>query len=189
MAGKLIYLIGPSGSGKDTLISLVRQQLGQEADVCFAHRYITRPASAGGENHIALTEEEFLARQRAGLFAMSWASHGCHYGIGIEINQWLAKGLTVVMNGSRGYLTTALQHYPELCPVLIEVAPEVLKERLARRGRETLKDIELRLNRNSQFGLNAEKDCLRVDNTHSPELASQQLLAIIDQYRRQGVCA
>jgi len=189
MAGKLIYLIGPSGSGKDTLISLVRRQLGQETDVCFAHRYITRPASVGGENHIALTEEEFLARQRAGLFAMSWSSHDCHYGIGIEINQWLAKGLTVVMNGSRGYLTTAQKNYPELCPVLIEVAPEVLKERLARRGRETLKDIELRLNRNSQFDLNAEKDCLRVDNTHSPEVASQQLLAIIDRYRRQGRCA
>ncbi|MDY6841904.1 MAG: phosphonate metabolism protein/1,5-bisphosphokinase (PRPP-forming) PhnN [Pseudomonadota bacterium] len=188
MAGTLIYLIGPSGSGKDTLINLARQQLGQEADVCFAHRYITRPASAGGENHVALTEDEFLARQRAGLFAMSWSGHGCHYGIGLEINQWLAKGLTVVMNGSRGYLKTALQNYPELRPVLIDVAPEVLKERLTRRGRETLQDIELRLNRNSQFDLNAEKDSLRVDNTHSPEVASQRLLAIIDHYRRQGRC-
>jgi ribose 1,5-bisphosphokinase len=123
MAGTLIYLIGPSGSGKDTLINLVRQQLGQECDVCFAHRYISRPASAGGENHVALTEGEFLARQRAGLFAMSWASHGCHYGIGIEINQWLAKGLTVVLNGSRGYLDSALKDYPELRPVLVDVAP------------------------------------------------------------------
>jgi ribose 1,5-bisphosphokinase len=93
------------------------------------------------------------------------------------------------MNGSRGYLTTAQKNYPELCPVLIEVAPEVLKERLARRGRETRQDIELRLNRNSQFDLDAEKGCLRVDNTHSPEVASQQLLAIIDRYRRQGRCA
>ncbi len=189
MAGTLIYLVGPSGSGKDTLISLARQQVGQEADVCFAHRYITRPASAGGENHVALTEEEFLARKRAGLFAMSWSSHGCHYGIGIEINQWLAKGLTVVMNGSRGYLTMALQNYPELRPVRIDVAPEVLKERLALRGRETLQDIELRLSRNSQFDLGANKGCLRVDNTHSPEVASQRLLAIINQYRRQGACA
>lgn len=102
MTNALIYIIGPSGSGKDTFINLGRQHLGREPDVCFAHRYITRPASAGGENHIALTEEEFLARQSAGLFAMNWYSHGYHYGIGIEINQWLALGLTVVVNGSRG---------------------------------------------------------------------------------------
>lgn len=189
MAGTLIYLVGPSGSGKDTLINLARQQLGQEADVCFAHRYITRPVSAGGENHIALTEQEFLARQHARLFAMSWASHGCYYGIGIEINQWLAKGLTVVMNGSRGYLKMASQNYPELRPVSIDVAPEVLKERLAQRGRETLQEIELRLSRNSQFDLGADKGWLRVDNTDSPEAASQRLIRIINQYRGQCACA
>lgn len=189
MAGTLIYLIGPSGSGKDTLINLARQTLGQEADVCFTHRYITRAASAGSENHVALTEEEFLARKRAGLFAMSWASHGCLYGIGIEINQWLAKGLTVVMNGSRGYLSTALQNYPELCPVLIEVSPEALRERLTQRGRESLEDIEQRLKRNHQLDISAEKHCLRVDNSHSPEVASKHLLAIINRHRSQGACA
>lgn len=189
MASALIFVVGPSGSGKDTLINLARQQLGQEPDVCFAHRYITRPASAGGENHVALAEDEFLARQSAGLFAMSWASHGCHYGIGIEINQWLAKGLTVVVNGSRAYLNTALQNYPELRAVMVDVAPDVLRERLAKRGREAPKDIELRLSRNSQFDLASGTGCFRVDNTQSPDTASESLLSIINQHRRLGACA
>ncbi|WP_028672072.1 phosphonate metabolism protein/1,5-bisphosphokinase (PRPP-forming) PhnN [Saccharospirillum impatiens] len=189
MANALIYIIGPSGSGKDTLIDLAREQLGQQPGVCFAHRYITRPASAGGENHLALTREEFLARQNAGLFALSWYSHDCHYGIGIEINQWLAMGLTVVVNGSRGYLETALRHYPELRPVLVDVAPDILRERLARRGRETEAGIERRLSRNSSFDLEAGKGCFRVDNNQSPDLACQQLLSIINQHRRKGACA
>lgn len=189
MANALIFVIGPSGSGKDTLIDLARQRLGQEPDLCFAHRYITRPAAAGGENHVALTEEEFLARQSAGLFAMSWESHGCHYGIGIEINQWLAMGLTVVVNGSRGYLDTALTHYPDLRPVLVDVDREVLKARLALRAREAPEDIERRLSRNSELDLESDKDCLRVDNNHSPDEACLRLVSIINQYRRREACA
>lgn len=189
MAGALIYLIGPSGSGKDTLINLARQALEHESDVCFAHRYITRSALAGGENHIALSEAEFQARQHARLFAMHWSSHGYHYGIGIEINQWLGKGLTVVLNGSRNYLDTALQNYPELCPVLIEVSPDVLKKRLALRGRESPEEIALRISRNSHCDLAVAESGFRVDNTHSPEVASEHLLSIINRYRSHGKCA
>lgn len=188
MANALIYIIGPSGSGKDTLIGLARQQLGREPDVCFAHRYITRPVSAGGENHIALSEDEFRARQSAGLFAMSWESHGYQYGLGVEINQWLAMGLTVVVNGSRGYLNTAQRKYPQLRPVLIDVAPEVLKDRLSQRGRESQEAIEHRLLRNADFDPGSGEDCLRVDNNQSPDAACQQLLSIINRYRGEGAC-
>jgi ribose 1,5-bisphosphokinase len=89
-----------------------------------------------------------------------------------------------VVNGSRGYLETALRHYPELRPVLVDVAPDILRERLAGRGRETLEDIERRLSRNSRFDLESDKDCFRVDNNRSPDLACEQLLSIINQYRR-----
>ena len=53
MMGKLIWLMGPSGSGKDSLLEVLRQQ--EHSDLLVAHRYITRPATAGCENHIALS--------------------------------------------------------------------------------------------------------------------------------------
>lgn len=58
MMGKLIWLMGPSGSGKDSLLAELR--LREQTQLLVAHRYITRDASAGSENHIALSEQEFL---------------------------------------------------------------------------------------------------------------------------------
>lgn len=55
--GKLIWLMGPSGSGKDSLLTALRQQ--EHAQLLVAHRYITRAANAGSENHVALSEQEF----------------------------------------------------------------------------------------------------------------------------------
>ncbi|MDO9198347.1 phosphonate metabolism protein/1,5-bisphosphokinase (PRPP-forming) PhnN [Rhodoferax sp.] len=147
MTARLIYVVGASGSGKDSLMSYARNRLANESLVVFAHRYITRAADAGGENHVALTQEEFDSRRRAGLMAMHWESHGHAYGLGIEVNQWLAKGITVVVNGSREYLETAAQRYPELVPVWVEVSPEVLRARLQARGREGAEEIEKRLAR------------------------------------------
>lgn len=62
MMGKLIWLMGPSGSGKDSLLAELR--LREQTQLLVAHRYITRDASAGSENHIALSEREFLPRGR-----------------------------------------------------------------------------------------------------------------------------
>ncbi|MFZ2386760.1 MAG: hypothetical protein WAW69_03040, partial [Polaromonas sp.] len=59
----------------------------------------------------------------------------------------MAKGITVVVNGSREYLETAAQRYPELVPVWVEVSPEVLRARLQARGREGAEEIEKRLAR------------------------------------------
>lgn len=162
--GVLLYVIGASGSGKDSLMQVAREALADNPDVVFAHRYITRPAHAGGENHVALSETEFAARLARNLFAMHWHSHGLHYGLGLEINHWLAKGLTVVVNGSREYLNEASKKYSELKPVLIEVSTEVLRQRLQSRGRESAADIEARLTRAEAFKQLRHPQLLRLPN-------------------------
>lgn len=149
--GKLFYVIGPSGSGKDSLMRFGRERLAGDPGVVFAHRYITRPVELQGENHVALTETEFDARLAAGLFAMHWGSHGLRYGIGREINFWLAKSCNVVMNGSREHLPEARRSYPALIAVQVTVSPEVLAARLRVRGRETEEQITRRLERARQF--------------------------------------
>jgi ribose 1,5-bisphosphokinase len=147
VSARLIYLVGPSGSGKDSLLDYARSRLAGAPRVVFAHRYITRPAAAGGENHVALSQAEFAARLRAGLFALAWEGHGNAYGVGIEIEQWLARGATVVVNGSRAYLPEARRRFPVLLPVWIDVSARTLRERLLARGREDERAVALRLSR------------------------------------------
>lgn len=97
MMGKLIWLMGPSGSGKDSLLAELR--LREQTQLLVAHRYITRDASAGSENHIALSEREFFTRAGQNLLALSWHANGLYYGVGIEIDLWLHAGFDVVVNG------------------------------------------------------------------------------------------
>lgn len=147
---RLIWLIGPSGSGKDSLLNALREA--PPRNLLIAHRYITRPADAGGENHIALTETEFARRAAQGLFALRWTAHGLHYGLGLELDLWLMRGHDVLVNGSRQHLAQAQARYGvQLLPLCLTVSPEVLAARLRQRGRESETEIARRLDRAAQL--------------------------------------
>ncbi|MCK9989910.1 MAG: phosphonate metabolism protein/1,5-bisphosphokinase (PRPP-forming) PhnN [Rugosibacter sp.] len=188
-SGVLLYVIGASGSGKDSLMHAARETLAGDPNVVFAHRYITRPANAGGENHVALSETEFAARLARNLFAMHWHSHGLHYGLGLEINHWLAKGLTVVVNGSREYLNEASEKYSELKPVLIDVSTEVLRERLQLRGRESATSIETRLIRAETFKTLRHPQLLRLPNNAPLSETGPAFTALILAQTTAAACA
>lgn len=175
---KLIYIMGPSGSGKDSLMDEARLRLAAEAPVVFAHRYITRPADAGGENHVALSRAEFQLRLSRGLFALSWESHGFAYGIGREIDIWMEAGLSVVVNGSREALPAALNAYPELLPVLIDVPEHILRGRLGARGRENTGEIEARLAR-ARLSVIETSGLVRFDNSGPLAVRGQALAELI----------
>lgn len=179
MAARLFYLVGASGSGKDSLLRYVREHLPPGAAVVFAHRYITRPADAGGENHIALSATEFATREQQGCFAMHWQAHGLDYGIGIEIHDWLDRGLDVVVNGSRAYLGTAATMFPQLIPVLIQVDADRLRERLTARTREATADLEARLQRGLELDDIGHPALVRIDNNRDIQQAGRDLLHLL----------
>ena len=148
----LYYVVGPSGAGKDSILNAAKPHLIEELGVVFAHRYITRPADAGGENHVALSYEDFQSRKRRGLFCLDWESHGLCYGLGIEVRDWLDEGIDVVMNGSRAYLPEASERFSDaLIPVSISVDGSILRERLIQRGRESAEEVEKRVARATTF--------------------------------------
>lgn len=187
MSGTLFYLMGASGSGKDSLLQGCRTRLLPEDRTVIAHRFITRAAGAGGENHVHLTESEFMMRERSGLFAMHWASHGHLYGISSEINNWLNTGLNVIMNGSREYLTEAIKTYDKLVPVMINIDSSLLRQRLIDRGRESSDEIEKRLKRHETLLHEMPQSTLFVDNSHSLEEGIEALINVITRNNHSGL--
>ncbi|MGI9277663.1 MAG: phosphonate metabolism protein/1,5-bisphosphokinase (PRPP-forming) PhnN [Endozoicomonas sp.] len=146
----VFYLMGPSGSGKDSLLSAVRPKLKDVPVVCI-HRYITRKAR-DGEDHVPLSVDEFHFRQRSGLFAMSWQANGYQYAVGIELQQMLDRGVSVVMNGSRAFFREACALFPgQIVPVLVTVPEATLVRRLLARSRETGTEIDARMARNREW--------------------------------------
>jgi ribose 1,5-bisphosphokinase len=177
--GLVFYIMGASGAGKDTILDYARRNQPEGANIVFAHRYITRPSGYGSENHVALTEAEFALRLRNRCFAMHWQSHGFHYGIGVEITNWLRQGLNVVVSGSRGHLATALRLFPDLIPILVTAPEKIIAQRLAQRNREDEVMISQRLERNSLFS-GLRLDFLHVlHNNGTPEQAGNDFLALI----------
>jgi ribose 1,5-bisphosphokinase len=178
MPGRLVYVMGPSGAGKDSVIGFARSA-GNPAKMAFAHRYITRPARQDAENHIALSEAEFDIRHQAGWFALSWHSHGLRYGIGCEIDLWLDSGCTVVVNGSRAYLAEAAGRYPDLLPVLITASLEIRLARLEARNRESGGDIQARIDRQIEIGPLSDR-IVRIENDHALAVAGTAFLRLLE---------
>lgn len=175
----LFYLMGPSGSGKDSLLRALREHLGGDDRVVVAHRYITRPADAN-EASVALTTEEFHRRVALGCMAMHWHSHGLHYGVGVEVEQWLERGLKVIVNGSREYLPQAVARYPKLCALHVRVSPDALAARLRQRGRESEEAIARRLARGTaSFDVPTDCRLVEIDNSGALRSAVQALAMAI----------
>lgn len=174
--GRLIMVVGPSGVGKDTLINGARSAA--PARVHFQQREITRPADAGGEDHIEVSAAEFEQREAEGGYALSWRANGLCYGVPASIRERIAAGWTVIVNGSRGALEEARARFPELLIVSVSASADQLHLRLANRGRESPEEIERRVARALAFEVEG-KDVVEVRNDGAPEVAVQALLRLL----------
>ena len=155
--GQLILVVGASGSGKDTLLIGASKVLSENLEFVFIQREITRPADAGGENHIAISQKVFNARLANGEYALCWTANGLSYGIGKTLDRSLKEGKTVILNGSRGAIRDIKKKYPTVKIIQITVSKNILRKRLKERGRETEKEIEERLERGQSLRLRGNK--------------------------------
>lgn len=145
--GCLVLVVGPSGAGKDSVIDGAREQLASSGNYHFVRRAITRPATAGGEQHRSVAEAEFVELLNDGRFALSWNSHGLHYGILNEELSLRDRGCLCIANTSRSVVPFARQHLAPVKTVLVTASEATLRHRLETRGRESHDDVSRRLKR------------------------------------------
>lgn len=180
MKGLLVLIVGPSGSGKDTLLGGAAARLAADRRFAFARRTVTR--TAADEDHETVDVAAFLAHLRAGRFALHWEAHGLHYGIPAAALEPLAQGGIIVANVSRSIIAEAARRFPV---VVVEItAPASLRAlRLAGRGRETPGAIAERLSR--QVAPPAGIRLHRIINDGSIEEGIAALATLLDRLAQE----
>lgn len=181
IAGTLVLVVGPSGAGKDTLMTGARQALAGDPRYVFVRREITRPAEAGGEDHLPVSREAFAARRPS--YALAWEAHGLLYAIPGGIADDLAAGRIVIANVSRTVIAGAARHFPVLV-LDITASPAVLAARLAARGREDPADQADRLAR--RVDLPQGVASVRVVNDTTVAAGIAAVLAVLRGLQPQG---
>lgn len=177
---RLVYVVGPSGAGKDTVLAGWRDRLGDAAPVHFVRRLITRPEASTGERHESIDATAFAALHRAGALALHWQANGLQYGVRHASLLPLARGEWVVVNGSRGHLRALRDQAPRARVVLVTASPAVLAARLRQRGREADGAVAARLARNDRLAVEDPAVDLVIVNEGSPTDA----VAALDRWWR-----
>jgi ribose 1,5-bisphosphokinase len=176
--GTLVLVVGPSGAGKDSIIADAASRLRDDPSFVFARRSITRPLEAGGEAHVALSPAAFAAQRACGAFLLHWQAHGLDYGIPASLADDRAAGRIVVANVSRTVIGAARTRLAPIRVVQVLASREVLAARLASRGRESMADIERRLER-AAAELEPAADVTTMANDGALEHAVAQFVAIL----------
>ena len=183
--GRLVLVVGPSGAGKDTLLGLAKAACADDRNIVFPRRVITREASAFEQNE-EVSPEAFRHAQSRGEYAMHWEAHGHCYALRRAIDDDLFAGRTVIANVSRTVIGAMRHSYADVVVVLITAPPQVLAERLARRGRSSDGKIEARLGRTVDESLAAPD--VTIINTGSAEYHAREFVRIIrDDWRDDRV--
>jgi ribose 1,5-bisphosphokinase len=182
--GRLVLIVGPSGAGKDTLISGARAALGGAPHYVFPLRVVTRPITAS-EDHDCASEEAFDLAVAAGEFAFWWSAHGLRYGIPASIDGDLRAGKTVVCNVSRSVIRELYKHYARVVVVVVTAPDRVLAERRALRGRDAASSHASRAGRTRLFDAMLRPDFV-IENVGNSAIGIESLIAILKGKRTRS---
>lgn len=178
--GFLVVLSGPSGVGKNTVLSTVLPQVpGLQYSISVTTRP-PRPGEVHGQDYFFVSEEEFdrLVQEDR---LLEWAEFvGYRYGTPRDyIEQCLQAGMTVIMDIDIQGARQVRQKMPEA--ILVFLWPPSLDE-LSRRIRERGKDSEAAISRRLSMArqeLQAVCDYDYVIVNDSVEKAAAELRAIV----------
>jgi ribose 1,5-bisphosphokinase len=169
MTHRLIYVIGPSGAGKDSVLHCLSQTWTDMPPAHWARRTVTRTVQPGGEAHESVSEAAFERLLQEQAFAMAWQANGLRYGVRCTELTPLATGHCVFVNGSRRHLAAVQRGWPQASVVHITAPTEVLHRRLLARRREDGAAIADRLAR--EVALDLPPEAIRIVNDGPLEAA------------------
>jgi ribose 1,5-bisphosphokinase len=176
MKNKLIYVMGPSGSGKDSLMKWVMQHKEPDFNLRWAPRWVTRENNDHEGTDQSITNERFDELRSSHLLAMDWSANGIRYGIEKVQLEFKHDHELIFINGSRAYFYHARSLYPDLLAIHVRASLETLESRLLGRARESIASIAERLKRAEMMVFEPEESILEVRNDGEIEISGQRVL-------------
>ena len=180
---RLFVVSGPSGVGKGTVLSHVREVRPDLGLTVSATTRKPRPGEVDGVAYHFLTDEEFDRELASGNF-LEWANvHGHRYGtLRREVTSRIESGQSLVLEIDVQGALNVRAAYPEAVLVFVEPPSiEALEQRLRSRGTEDEESLALRLaNARRELEL-ADKYDVRIVNDNL-DMAVSDFLAMLDHY-------
>jgi len=172
MKKKIILIVGASGVGKDSLIKEAKKEL--KEDYIFIRRYITRKPDKSEKNFF-LENNAFKLLKKNNYFISSWEAHGNFYGIS---NESIKKRMNII-SISRSKINDFEKVFDNVFVINITLNKDELKNRLIKRGRETLEEIQKRLERN--YDKIEARNLINFENDKSFEESKEAFIKLLKE--------
>ena len=177
---RLLYVVGPSGAGKDALINRLREIPGLNSKIYFVKRQVDRPSHDSSPMDVFLSADDFVKAIESQSMAMNWCANQHQYGVKLsELKIALTYPLALI-NGSRAYCLEVKKMYPQVEVVHITARESIIKERLMSRNRENATEIENRIHRSRELSQNSTLYAKEILNDTTLDAALEQLLQYIE---------
>lgn len=145
---RLIVISGPSGSGKDTIVSRLIEKDDSFTTSVSATTRLPRACEKDGTDYYFISREEFLKKIENDEF-IEYADYGSkYYGtLKSDVREKIKSGKTVILVIEITGALNIKKLYPDSLSVFImPPSREALEERLRKRGTDSEEEIKTRLN-------------------------------------------
>jgi guanylate kinase len=183
--GKLILVIGPTGSGKGTLVNYARALHPTLAHSVSCTTRSARPGEVEGTDYYFLTEEEFQKRIDAGDF-LEWACYGGRYygTLKSEVFPRIEQGISVVLEievqGVRNILS--LMPKDQILTVYIDAGDwDTLEKRIRARAPMTDEEVARRKDHyECELPFKAEADVVISNKEGEKDQAKKEFARLVE---------
>jgi phosphonate metabolism protein PhnN/1,5-bisphosphokinase (PRPP-forming) len=176
---RVLLVVGPSGSGKDTLIRGAKRHFAGQDNVAFIRRYITRPPDRNEDNYY-LDPTAFTLLSDGGFFLSTWQAHDNYYGIPYHAMGGTNGADAVLCSISRSAVGDFERQFEHTTTILVTAREEVLRQRLLRRGREDEAAVRNRLARATKPVV--ARDLISFDNSADLERSTAMFIELIETF-------
>ncbi|MBR4933966.1 MAG: guanylate kinase [Clostridia bacterium] len=190
--GLIFVISGPAGSGKGTVVKLLREMIPDLGFSVSATTRAPRPGEEDGVNYYFMDRERFTSLLEGGMILEHTEYCGNYYGtLKSEAERVLSEGRDIILEIEVEGALQVKHLMPDECVTVMLIAPDraELERRLRGRGTETDDVIKSRLERAvTEVGLAERYDYVVVNETdHSEECAAQIKSIITAEHSRYAM--